>query len=141
MKAFSVGFIFNKDLKKVLLMHKTKPEFQAGKLNGLGGKIEGNETSVENFVREIKEEANLDLEKEKCIYIGKMQGRDWWCDTFGYIYDGDINDAKSMEIEQIEWFDLKHLPENLLENVGWLIEITLDKIKHKNFTDFIVNYK
>ena len=37
---YVVGFAFNKEKTKVLLIKKTKPDWQAGQLNGIGGKIE-----------------------------------------------------------------------------------------------------
>lgn len=40
----------------VVLIRKNKPEWQAGKLNGVGGKIEGNESAREAMAREYDEE-------------------------------------------------------------------------------------
>jgi 8-oxo-dGTP diphosphatase len=41
---------------KVALVRKTKPAWQAGRLNGIGGKMEGGETPLECMCREWKEE-------------------------------------------------------------------------------------
>jgi 8-oxo-dGTP pyrophosphatase MutT (NUDIX family) len=53
---YVLGFVFNLDKTKVALMRKTKPEWQRGRLNGIGGKIELGETSITAMHREFKEE-------------------------------------------------------------------------------------
>lgn len=56
-----VGFAFDQDTTRVLLVRKTHPHWQAGKLNGIGGKVEdcdrGNPTSA--MVREFTEETGI----------------------------------------------------------------------------------
>lgn len=55
-----VGFIFNKEMSKVLLIEREKPAWQAGKLNGIGGHLEKGETIHQCMVRECKEETGLE---------------------------------------------------------------------------------
>lgn len=57
-QAYVVGFAFDY-LRRVWLIRKNRPEWQAGKLNGIGGKIEPNETSIEAMSREFMEEAGV----------------------------------------------------------------------------------
>lgn len=57
MTDFVLGFAFHKS--KVALIRKTRPEWQAGKLNGLGGHIENYEPPIEAMAREFHEEAGL----------------------------------------------------------------------------------
>lgn len=52
------GFAFRGE--EVLLIQKLKPEWQRGKWNGLGGKIEDRETPHNAMVREFMEECGLD---------------------------------------------------------------------------------
>ena len=65
MQNYVVGFLFNKDETQVALVRKNRPEWQAGNLNGIGGKMEVGETTNECMQREFKEETglktNLDL--------------------------------------------------------------------------------
>lgn len=134
MKKYTVGFIFNENMDKVLLIHKLVPTWQAGKINGLGGKIEEGEDSLTCIAREIQEESGLITEKESWEFICNMHSPDFNIDTFGYIYKGDMNDAKSMEAEQVEWFDVNNLPENVIGNLKCLIPLTIDKMTKKDFT-------
>jgi 8-oxo-dGTP diphosphatase len=53
------GFLF--DGGSVFLINKNKPEWQSGKLNGIGGKTEPGETPYCAMVREFKEETGADI--------------------------------------------------------------------------------
>src|SRR3954470_21452915 len=55
------GFLFSPDRTRVLLIRKRRPAWQAGKLNGIGGKIEPGESPAQAMSREFREEAALDL--------------------------------------------------------------------------------
>jgi 8-oxo-dGTP diphosphatase len=60
MQAYVAGFMFD-EFGNVALVRKLKPRWQAGKLNGIGGKIEPNEeTPLFAMRREWKEETGND---------------------------------------------------------------------------------
>lgn len=59
-KRFVVGFVFSPDLRTVILLRKTRPEWQAGKLNGMGGRVELGETYLQAMHREGQEESGMD---------------------------------------------------------------------------------
>ncbi|MBI3630915.1 MAG: NUDIX domain-containing protein [Candidatus Sungbacteria bacterium] len=59
MKNYTLGFIFTPSLGRVLLVHKLNPEWQAGKINGGGGKMEAGENPLTCIVREVREETGL----------------------------------------------------------------------------------
>ena len=56
MKKYVTGFLFSKDASHVVLIKKINPQWQNGLFNGVGGKIETNETSIAAMVREFFEE-------------------------------------------------------------------------------------
>lgn len=54
------GFRFNEKFDKVLLIRKSKPEWQRGLLNGIGGKLEDIDNSfIDAIEREYDEETGL----------------------------------------------------------------------------------
>lgn len=61
MTNYVLGFMFNYDATHVVLIRKNKPAFLAGFLNGVGGKIEENETPYDAMVREFEEEAGFNV--------------------------------------------------------------------------------
>jgi 8-oxo-dGTP diphosphatase len=141
MKKYTLGFVFNSTLEKVLLIHKSRPAHHAGKVNGLGGKIEENENPLACIVREIKEEADLITIPEKWIYVGNEYSSEWHVEIFCYVYEGNIGDAKTMEDQKIEWFDVTALPSNIISNLTWLIPLCIDKIKDPALDTFVGIYK
>lgn len=141
MQKYVVGFVFNKDLDSVLLMHKNRPAWQNGLINGLGGKVDEGEDTFATVSREIEEESGLVIPKEDWVKAGKVYSNSFDMDVFGYIYEGQMSDAVTKEDEPIEWFKVSDLPQNTIENVPWLVNITLDKLKNNNFELFEVKYK
>ena len=138
MQRYTLGFVFHEGLDQILLIHKTHPEWQAGKVNGLGGKIEDGEDSASCITREIKEEAGLVTEKDRWSLVGCMRGPTWSVDVLAYIYPGNPDDATTQESEPVEWFDVDALPNNIIGNLTWLIPLTLDKLKNKEIRTFEV---
>lgn len=60
-KEFVTGFLFNLLLDQIVLIRKTKPLWQSGRLNGVGGKIEDRESPGEAMKREFEEETGAAL--------------------------------------------------------------------------------
>ena len=133
MKTHTLGFIFNSNFSKVLLVEKQRPDWQKGKLNGIGGKIESGEESLDCIVREVWEETGLKTKKEDWIYLGKMESSGWLVDIYTSLHHGELGDASTITDEKIDWFDPKNLPEKVLTNIHWLVPLAIDKLKHNEF--------
>jgi 8-oxo-dGTP diphosphatase len=69
-KAWVVGFLFDDDAEQVILVRKNRPEWQAGKLNGVGGKVELGERIYAAMEREFREETGVSfIDKDRAIGI------------------------------------------------------------------------
>lgn len=53
------GFYFSEDRTRVVLLRKRRPSWQAGFLNGVGGKIEEDEFAKDAMIREFEEETGV----------------------------------------------------------------------------------
>lgn len=75
MRRYVLGFVFDSGYHNVLLICKDRPSWQAGRLNGLGGKIEEGESPARAMERELREETagRLGNEVELGPY-GRLQG-------------------------------------------------------------------
>jgi len=117
------GFLFDdKETNKVLLIKKNRPDWQKGLYNGVGGKVENNEMINIAMRREFFEETGLFISHWNRLTV--IYGLDYEC-WFYYAY-GPVNMCKSMTDEQVEVFDIKHLP-NVVYNINWLIPLAQDK--------------
>ncbi len=67
MKRYVVILLFSKTNKKLLMVKRAKNPYK-NMWNGIGGKIEENETEIEAAIRECREETNIDICNPK-IYI------------------------------------------------------------------------
>lgn len=70
----SLGFIFDEELENVLLIEKNKPDWQKGKLNGVGGHCEPNESYITSMIRECFEETGIETSKNKWEHLCMMDG-------------------------------------------------------------------
>jgi len=93
MKRYVLGFAFDPTLYKVLLIEKTRPEWQAGRMNGVGGHIEEGELSYEAMRREFIEETNISANIDPAwVQYAKLHGVDksgelWEIDIYRGIID------------------------------------------------------
>jgi 8-oxo-dGTP diphosphatase len=74
--SYVLGFCFNVQLDKVVLIRKRRPEWQRNRLNGVGGKIKENETPLQAMQREFREEADWNGPVE-WRQFGILSGPDW----------------------------------------------------------------
>ena len=64
---YVVGLLFNATLDRVVLIRKLRPDWQRGKLNGVGGRINEGESAGDAMTREFKEEANVWVTDWRCF--------------------------------------------------------------------------
>lgn len=129
-EVYVAGFYFSSRPAgwKVALIRKKRPEWQAGKLNAIGGKVEDDESIYDAMVREFREEA------------GKMVV-DWelFCSLTGVGYvvhffraAGSFKEVRSMEDEKVEfhwaWNVLASDDYDIIENLNWLIPAALEGV-------------
>ena len=125
MTKYCLGFMFNEKETDVLLIEKSKPDWQKGKFNGIGGKVEEGESPVQAMRREFKEECGI--EQPIWRYVVSMSMPDAWVvDVFTCKSDNVFN-FKTMEQEIVNLISLSELDKfDLLPNLNWLIPMCLD---------------
>lgn len=113
--------MFSVDLNTVILIEKTKPDWQRGKLNGVGGKIEDGETPVEAMVREFEEEAGLKTWPENWRHVATIKENLASVMVFTCI-SGDYGRVKPMTEESIVGLDPFYVPRrNIVPNLRWIV--------------------
>lgn len=134
---YVLAFIFDPKLKKVLLIKKNRPDWQKGRLNGVGGHLEKNEEPKEAITREVREESGLII--DDWIFSGKMSSEKWDIHVFTTKYRS-AKKAKTLTDEVIDWYDLANLPSTILPNLPWLIHFCKEKYSSEQLSHFDVWY-
>lgn len=120
MKRYVLGFAFDTYGERVVLIEKQKPTWQAGKHNGVGGKIEEGETPIDAMVREFREETGVSTLERNWRQLGFMGGPEWDCAVFYSHSTVVCDDAHTTTDEKIGVFPINQLPA-VISNLNWLI--------------------
>ena len=129
MKKYVLGFLFSEDKEAIVLIKKNRPDWQKGFWNGIGGHIEKDETPIDAFVREFKEEAGVLLPKDKVSCFGVMRFKEAEVHLFRAFDSELLCGVKTITDETVRIF---YLRENkyykCIPNLLWLIPMALEDI-------------
>lgn len=107
MISYVVGLIFDESFENTLLIRKNRPDWQKGRLNGVGGKVEEHETSYEAMVRECEEECGLLL--HNWLLVENFSDSDSYEVHFFITQTPSLQKAYSKTDEPIEIHNIKEL--------------------------------
>jgi 8-oxo-dGTP diphosphatase len=137
MTEYVVGFIFDelspgsKEPRwPVLLARKSKPDWQKGKLNGVGGRVEPGEDALAAMVREAREETGLKIPAEDWECFAVATGVDFSIKFFVAAIDTSRRHSTNEE-PLAELYDDDLIEENddggIVSDLLWLVPLALDK--------------
>jgi 8-oxo-dGTP diphosphatase len=121
---YVLALLFTTDRQRVVLMHKTRPAWQAGRVNALGGKLAADESPHDAARREVFEEAGVDVAVWEEFVV--------WDDPVYRLhclraFDDAALQARTAEDQEVFLEDVATLPPNLIDNLRWLIPLALDR--------------
>jgi 8-oxo-dGTP diphosphatase len=121
------GFMADDSGRLVALVRKARPAWQAGRLNGVGGKVEAGETPAQAMVREFSEEtghATAEGDWTLRVRLAFDGGR---IDFFAARAAGPLAMPDTLPVEPVGWFPIFELPQlAVIPNLRWLIPLCLD---------------
>lgn len=123
---YVIGLMFNERGNHVALIEKNRPEWQAGKLNGIGGKIEQGESPYETMVREFQEETGV-LYKDWVVSGCMMDPGKFEIHVFKAFTD-KVYDVRSKTDEEVSIHHvalLKYM--KTVEDLDWMIVRALEQ--------------
>lgn len=139
-KEYVCGFLFFKEVNgnyshaiatqdytvpdRVLLILKDRPVWQAGKYNGIGGKVEKDEKPFEAMVRECYEESGLTINDWR-FYL-TMLGPNYRIHFYKAFYH-TLPLWEQKTSESLSSFPIHQLPENLINSNRYLIPMALEQ--------------
>lgn len=126
-QAYVCGFVFDPDFKEVMLIRKNRPEWQAGKLNGVGGHVEDTDHDAAHAMsRECEEESGLYIPPSAWRNAVRAHFPSAQVDFFYAVHDP--TSGKSLTDETVMSISVKRLStlertskETPLPNLQWLI--------------------
>lgn len=112
---------------QVLLLRRFNTAWESGKYSLIAGHLDGNETVTDAMIRETKEEAGIDVTPKdlKMVHSMHRKAPDFEYLEFFFTVDKWQGEPMIMEpdkCDDLSWFDLDDLPENLLEYVKQAID-------------------
>lgn len=136
MTEYVVGFLFS-GFEYVWLICKNKPDWQKGKINGIGGKIEEGETPEQAMRREFKEEAYADISSWKQFAVlSDDQNFRVYC-----FYAFSDLQVKSMTDEKVIFCEVSELPYDVLPNLRWLVPMALSFSRGETARYFYIKHE
>lgn len=131
---YVVGFMFDEAEEFVLLINKTRPDWQVGKLNGIGGRIEPGESALDAMRREFAEEVGIkhDNWQQFCVL---SDAREW--SILFFFAHGPIWSAKQMTDETPRSVLVRRLPAHCIPNLHWLIPMAVS-MKRESVSGFSI---
>lgn len=121
MKEYVCGFLFDESMASVALIEKQKPEWQRGKWNGIGGKIEPGETPHDAMYREFREEAGMNVMNWENFCV--LSGEDWRV-HFLCARSKRVFDVATVTEERVFVYCVNYLPD-VIPNLRWLIPMAV----------------
>lgn len=121
---YVLALLFTADAREVVLVHKTRPAWQAGRVNALGGKVHEGEALVDAARREVREEAGVDVYEWKEFLL--------WQDAEYQLravraFDDAARLARTAEDQEVFLAPVDALPPNVIDNLRWIIPLALDR--------------
>lgn len=124
-KQYVVGFLFSGPY--VALIEKKHPEWQAGKLNGIGGKIEPGELPLDAMKREFMEETGLRVDDWRFFVLMEGTSCQIYCFT-SRVKEGRLLELQALTDEVPDWYEAFDPETGVLDrlpNLSWLIPLAL----------------
>ena len=134
---YVVGFLFSNDYRWVTLIRKNRPDWQAGKYNGVGGKVERGEAVQDAMVREFFEETGVKTKWDDWDEFALLQGSKG--DTiyvFSAVSTPYLSAVKTQTDEEVMNILVKHVldqdePYPVVPNLPVIIRLALmDNVKY-----------
>jgi len=123
---------------KILLLRRFNTGYEDGNYSVVAGHLDGNETFIQAMVREAKEEADINIKPEdlKVVHVMHRKVPNEERIDFFIMSNKWRGEPKIMEphkCDDLRWFELDNLPDNIIPYVKQAIDCFLNNILYSEF--------
>jgi 8-oxo-dGTP diphosphatase len=122
-RQYVLALLFTTDRWQVVLMRRTRPAWQAGRVNALGGALMGGESSLDAARREVREESGVDV--AQWTEVLKWDDAEYRMHVVRAVSEL-AREARTVEDQEVFLADVNALPANVIDNLRWLVPLALD---------------
>lgn len=117
----AVWLVLRRD-NEVLLLQRANTGYQDGNYSLVSGHLDGSELGTEGMVREAKEEAGIDVDAAKLKFVHvahRLRRSEVGQERIDLFYElhewqGEIINAEPEKCDDLSWFDIHNLPDNMV---------------------------
>lgn len=121
---------------KILLQRRFNTGYEDGKYSMVAGHVDKGETFTQCLIREVKEEAGIMLSSDDLKVAHVMhrnsgtEENNERVDVFFVAgkWDGEIENKEQNKCDDLSWFDLNSLPDNIIPYVKQAIDCIKNKV-------------
>jgi len=123
---------------KILLQRRFNTGYEDGKYSIVAGHVDKGETFTEAIIREVKEEAGIILQAEDLSVVHVMNRNiqnNERIDIFFIAekWTGNIENKEPNKCDDLSWFDLDDLPDNVIPYIKEAIKHIKNKVIYSEF--------
>jgi len=124
---------------KILLQRRFNTGYEDGKYSVVAGHIDKGETFTKAIIREVKEEAGITLQAEDLSVVHVMNRNikdNERIDIFFIAekWTGNIENKEPNKCDDLSWFDLDNMPDNVIPYIKEAINCIKNKIIYSEFS-------
>jgi 8-oxo-dGTP diphosphatase len=120
---------------KILLLRRFNTGWKDGNYSLPSGHLEQEETLIQALLRESEEEVGVKIRKEDTEFVHTMHRKSVYIDFYFTVkeWKGEIQNMEKDKCDDVSWFSLDSLPENIVPGVKFAIQNYQKGIKFSEF--------
>ena len=122
---------------EILLLRRYNTGYEDGNYSVVAGHLDGGENVKSAMIREAKEEAGIIIKPENLHFAHIMHRRsaeeriDWF--LMADNWEGEVQNCEPHKCDDLSWFSLDELPQNVIPYVRSAIEYWLQGVQFSEF--------
>ncbi len=132
-KMTPASYLFLVRDNKILLLRRFNTGYADGKYSMVAGHVDAGEGFINAMIREAEEEAGIKIKQEDLKVVHVMNKKYLDSERVHIFFatdkwDGEVVNREPSKCDDLSWFDINNLPENIIPDVNQAIEYIKNKI-------------